>query len=154
MAWKPSITFWIIDGLLLGAAMIYSGYKVATRVMPLPVKPVQKKLSMEEQTRVYYQQYPEGYLRISKETWRYEEHLRKAIHSLTLTNTSKIAYGGIGLLFRYQDASMKYIKTCNVNVRGVIEPGGTLNIRDLETDGVPPEAVSVVASVAKAEVQK
>jgi hypothetical protein len=154
MAWKPTRTFWIIDGLILGAAMIYSGYKVATRVMPLPVKQVQKKLSAEEQTRVYYRQYPEGYLRISKESWRYEEHQRKAFHSLILTNTSKVAYNEIELLFRYQDASKKFIKTHNVKLRETAKPGGTINIRDLEIDGVPPEALSVVASVAKAEAQK
>jgi hypothetical protein len=143
-----------MDALLLGAGLIYSSYTVATRVMPLSARQVQKKLSAEEQTQIYYRQYPEGYLRISKESWRYEESSRKATHTLTLTNTSKVAYGGIELLFRYQDASMKYIKTRQVKIPGKIAPGGTLKIRNLEIEGVPAEALNVVASIAKAEVSK
>jgi hypothetical protein len=82
MVWKPSRTFWIVDGFLLGVALLYSGYKAATRVMPLPVKQTRQVISAAEQTRIYYRQYSEGYIRLSHETWRYDAASRTAYHAL------------------------------------------------------------------------
>ena len=50
----------------------------------------------------YYRKYPERYIRITDETWKYDQRAHSALHSLTLKNTASASYYGIEVRFEYQ----------------------------------------------------
>lgn len=149
--------FWIIDALLLGGALVFSAYKVATRVQPLAwgeQGPYRKKIDPQAQILEYYRQYPERYLRISNETWQYLDESRSALHFFTLKNTATVPYTEIEIRFSYETASGKNLKTETVKLPGTIASLGTLNLKNIKVKSVPGASEKVTTTVVKASVAR
>jgi hypothetical protein len=157
MRLKGSRLFWILDALLLGGALVFSAYKVATRVQPIgwdEQAPYRKKIDPQVQILEYYRQYPERYLRISKESWQYLENYHSALHSFTLKNSATVPYTEIEVRFSYETSSGKNLKMEVVKIPGTIAGLGTLDVKGVRVRRVPAASEKVTTSVVKASIAR
>jgi hypothetical protein len=109
-----------------------------------------QKLSPEAQLLEYYRDYPDRYIRVSKESWRYAQSSRTAYHYFTLRNTATLAYCAIEVRLSYQHASGKTLQTQTVKIPGVLQALGTMEVRDIKVKNVPAASERVLIEVAKA----
>ena len=145
--------FWILDAFLLLGTFAYAAYRIATRVMPLRFDeqaPYNRKVDPQAQILEYYRQYPERYLRISKETWQYDQRSRTAFHSFTIKNTATVPYTGIELRFSYESSAGQKLKAEIVKIDGTLTAFAARELKHLRVKNVPASAVNVVVSVEKA----
>lgn len=146
----------IVEAVLLLSAILLVAYKWSTRVLPLPIDQAKtwKKKTPEAQIQDYYRQYPESYIRISKETWQFDPGPRIAFHSFTLKNTAGVSYSEIEVRFSYESASGKTIQTQVVKIPGTLSAQGTREVKRIKVTDVPAASSRVLMSVAKASVYK
>jgi|SRR5688572_27189445 len=146
----------IFEAVLLLSAILLVAYKWSARILPLPIDQAKtwKKKSPEAQIQDYYRQYPESYIRISKETWQFDPGTRTAFHSFTLKNTAGVSYSEIEIRFSYIAASGKTIQTQAVKMPGTLPAQGTRDVKRIKVTGVPASSANVLMSVAKASVSK
>ncbi len=111
-----------------------------------------QKIDPQAQLMKYYRQYPDRYIRISKESWRYNEKTRAAQHSFTLNNTAMVPYCEIQVRFEYQDEKGTTIATQSQQVAGILQPYRPVQQKDLTLKAIPARAVNVVVSVSRALV--
>ena len=146
----------ILEAVLLLSAILLVAYKWSTRILPLPIDQAKtwKKKSPEAQIQDYYRQYPESYIRISKETWQFDPGKGTAFHSFTLKNTAGVSYSEIEIRFSYQSANEKTIQTRVVKIPGTLPPQGSREVKRIKVTDLPAAAAHVLMSVAKASVSK
>jgi len=140
--------------LLLGATLALA-YKAAMRVLPLggmEQKPYGQKVDPKTKILEYYRQYPERYIRISKESWQLDQYSRTASHSFTLTNSATVAYQAIEVRFSYESSSGKSLQVITVKIPGVLDALGKMNVTKVKVRNVPIASERVVAAIAKALV--
>jgi hypothetical protein len=146
----------ISEAVLLVAALLVLAYKAAMWVRPLGrIDQAQflKKKDPLVQVHEYYRDYPERYIRIGKESWKYLQKTRTAVHAFTLTNTATVAYRDIEVRLTYQSAGGGTLRTEVVKVPGRLAVGGMLPISGLEVTKVPPQSEIVVARLERAAVE-
>ncbi len=100
----------------------------------------------------YYRRYPDRYVLVSNQTWRYDYVARAAFHSFTLRNTAGVGYCDIEVSFDYQAASGKSTQTQVVKVQGTLEAYQKLDVRRVKVKGAPEASETVVVGVVKATV--
>jgi hypothetical protein len=110
-----------------------------------------QKIDPQAQMMQYYRQYPDRYIRISKESWQYAQATRLALHSFTLNNTAVVPYCEIEMRFSYQDEKGAAVATMTQSIPGILQPYRPEQ-KDVKLKAVPPKAVNVVVSVSKALV--
>ncbi len=145
----------ITEAALLVCALVVVGYKAAMWVRPLGrVDQAQflKKKDPLVQVREYYRDYPERYIRIGSESWKYVQGSRTAIHAFTLTSTATVAYQGIRVRLTYQSANGEALRTEVVAVPGTLAAAGTMRVAGIEVKGVPAVSDRVVARLEAASV--
>ena len=143
----------ITEAVLLVGALLVVAYKAATWVRPLGrVEQSQflKKVDPAVRVREYYEQYPERYIRIGQESWRYAGGT--AYHSFTLTNQATVGYEEIGIELNYQGRGGKTLLSRTVTLKNTLAPLGTLQIAGLEVKNVPPGSESVLLRITGAKV--
>ena len=144
---------WFLEGALLLGALVVLGYKAVMWVRPLEglnKTPHARKVDPQAQILQYYRDYPESYIRITGESWRYSDRSRLATHMLTLKNTATVPYHDVEILFRYESPGGKILYTQVAKVPGTLAALGSMDVSELKVTGVPAAAVRAVASVARA----
>jgi hypothetical protein len=101
----------------------------------------------------FYSRYPERYLRISRESWKYEKKSQTAFHSFTLINTAAVRYRNIQVRISYQTPEGKVVNEQTLKIPGVIGPSTTLQLDQMRVKGVPTAAEAAVLSVISAVPQ-
>jgi hypothetical protein len=100
----------------------------------------------------YYRRYPDRYILVSNQTWKYDFVARAALHSFTLRNTASVGYCDIEVSFNYQAASGKSMQTQVVKVQGILEALQKLDVRRVKVKGAPDTSDSVLVGVVRATV--
>jgi hypothetical protein len=146
----------ISEAVLVLCAILVVAYKALMWISPLPVDqtPIWKRKSPEAQVRDYYHQYPEGYIRISNETWQLDPLSGTAFHSFTLKNNARVPYSEIEIRFSYESSSGKTLQSQVVKIPGRLAPLGTLEAKRVPVKDVPAGTARALMSVAKATVDK
>ena len=142
----------LLDAVVLLGAILFSAYTISTRIQPLGRIEQRRKIDPGAQILQYYRQYPERYIRISKETWKYDPNSSTASHALTLTNGATVPYHLIDLRFSYETAKGKVLYTQIVTLPGILAAGATTDVKKINVKNVPDRAETVVVTVAKALV--
>jgi len=148
----PRWLLFLEGGLLLGALLVLA-YKAAMWVRPLEglnKTPHARKVDPEKQINQYYRDYPERYIRISGESWRYSDRSRSAFHTFTLKNSATVPYHDIEIKFSYESAGGKVLHTHSAKISGTIAALSSLEVSELKVTGVPESAVKAVASISRA----
>ncbi len=146
----------IAEAALLVCALLVVGYKAALWVRPLgrvDQAEFLKKKAPLVQVHEYYRDYPERYIRIGKESWRYLQNSLTAVHAFTLTNTATVAYHEIRVRLTYQSARGEMLRTEVVGVPGTLAAAGTMRVTGIEVRRVPAESDRVVARLEAASVK-
>lgn len=152
---KASRWLLILEGVLLLFAVAVLAYKAAMRVAPLPVAQVgemrrAKTPDAKAQILEYYKRYPDRYIRIVDDSWVYNPASRTAFHSLSLRNTTTVAYNGIEVRFTYESRDAKILKTETLKVSGGLAPLQTRELKRIEVKGIPSGTARVTAVVETA----
>ncbi|NWG13438.1 MAG: hypothetical protein HXY20_07900 [Acidobacteria bacterium] len=109
-----------------------------------------RRLDPQTQLLEYYRQYPDRYIRVSKESWKYEERSRTALHSFTLRNTASVRYCDVELSFNYLTPGGKVLHIEQVKLPNPLEALRSVDIFQLKVKKVPGGAETAVVRVAKA----
>jgi hypothetical protein len=96
-----------------------------------------------------YRQYPDRYIRISDETWRYDDLSHAASHSFTMKNIAGVAYAGIEIRVNYMSASGKTLQSQTLKIPGILPAYGTRKIHDLKAQNVPAKSDQAILAVTK-----
>ena len=145
----------ISEATLLLVALLVVAYKAAMWIRPLSgmgQTPHNRKIDPQTQLLQYYRQYPERYIRVSKEKWQYEPLSRTALHTFTLTNSATVAYLEIEIHVDYSSDAGKVVHSRVVKIPGTLAGLGTLKIENLQVKNVPRAAVDVVLKVTAARM--
>jgi hypothetical protein len=137
---------WIWLFYLIPISQVVSGALPQNRPAP----------SIDPQLRLLqsYRRYPERYLRISRESWKYEKKSQTAFHSFTLINTAAARYRDIQVRISYQTSAGKVVNEQTIKIPGVIGPSTTLQVDQLRVKGVPAAAETAALSVVSAVPQQ
>jgi hypothetical protein len=150
---KASCVLW-----LCGAGLLSQG--IPCRAEPAPLlgsapagqSRTTRRPDPQAQLLDYYRRYPDRYILVSNQTWKYDFVVRAAIHSFTLRNTASVGYCDIEVSFAYQASSGKTLQTQVVKVQGILEALRTLDVRRVKVKGAPDSSESVLVSVVRATV--
>jgi hypothetical protein len=77
-----------------------------------------------------------------------------ARHRLEIRNTGRVAYESIELSFDYLDSGKQVLDTHSYSLNQVISPASTLNIEDIEIDGIPPATADFSVTILFADIAK
>ncbi len=144
----------ILEAFLLVAALLVLAYKAAMWISPLSgldKTPHARKVDPETQVLDYYRQYPESYIRLGKETWRYDESSGSAFHSFVLENKATIAYSAIRLQIRYESSGGKLLEARAIDIPGTLPALGSLEVKGIEVKHVPASAQRILVEVTVAK---
>ena len=100
-----------------------------------------------------YRKYPDRYIRISGETWKYDEVSRTAFHSFTLKNIAGVAYSDIELRVNYLDKKGKDLQSQVLKIPGILEASGNKKFTNLKVLKVSGECDQAVLVVSKASIK-
>ncbi len=123
--------------------------------MPMPPESVPqrrqaRRVDPQAQLLQYYRQYPDRYIRVSKESWKYEEKSRIALHSFTLRNTASVGYCEIEISIVYQTSSDKTLHTEHFKLPDLLGPLCSIDVRQQKVKNVPRGAETAIVRVTKA----
>ena len=146
----------IAESVLLLCSLLFLAYKAAMRIRPLGVvrQPPPLKTDPLDVVRGYYRDFPGHYIRVDRESWRYDFARGGGEHTLELRNTATVGYRAIRLRFRYESATGRELGSKEIALVEDLEPGGTIRLRNLFVAGAPREADRVVTVVAGADVRR
>ncbi len=145
----------VLEAVLVLGAILVLAYKALMWVEPLSgleQTPHAQKIDPQTQILQYYKQHPESYIRISRETWQYDDIARTSIHSFVLTNSATVPYQDIEIRFTYQSSAGKVLYTQVVRMPGILAALGTKKFEKVRVKSVPQAASSVLLSVAGARM--
>ncbi len=142
----------VLDAIVLLVAVLFAGYRLSTRVMALGPLEQKRKIDPSAQILEYYRQYPERYIRITGESWQYDQVSHTATHFLTLRNSATVPYSAIEIRFDYTSPGGKIIQSETVKIPGVLGALGTMEVKKAKVRNIRAAAETVVSKVAKASV--
>ena len=143
----------VLEGTLVLGALLVLAYKAATWILPLEglnQTPHARKIDPQTQILQYYREYPDRYVRLTKESWRYSDRTRIATHTFTLKNSATVSYHEIEVRFSYESSGGKVLYTQSIRIPGMLAALGTMDVPEVKVKNVPPASVKVVAAVTKA----
>lgn len=150
---KALCVLWLCSAGLLSQGIPCSAEALALFVSaPVVQSHASRKPDPQAQLLDYYRRYPDRYILVSTQTWKYDFPARTAIHSFTLRNTASVGYCDIEVSFNYQAASGKSMQTQVVKIQGILEALRTLEARRIKVKGAPDTAEIALVSVVKASV--
>jgi hypothetical protein len=155
MLLKPPRWVLAVEVVVVVCAALVLAYKAAMWVRPLGrIDQAQFLPKVDPATRVreYYARYPESYIRISRESWRYDGADGTARHKFTLTNQATVSYEGIRIELTYQSAAGEVLRREAVDLRGSLEASCSREISGLEIRHVPPGSETALLRVVGASV--
>ena len=99
-----------------------------------------------------YRKYPDRYIRISNEAWRYDGRSNTAFHSFTLKNIAGVAYAEIEIGLKYLSADGKTLQSKILKIPGILAAYQTRKINELKVRSAPAESDQVLATIEKASI--
>jgi hypothetical protein len=99
-----------------------------------------------------YRKYPDRYIRISNEAWRYNNKSHIAFHSFTLKNIAGVAYAEIEIRLKYLSADGKTLQSQVLKIPGILAAYQTKKINELKVRNAPEESDQVLATIEKASI--
>lgn len=109
-----------------------------------------RKIDPQAQLMQYYKQYPDRYIRVSKESWKYTSVSRMAVHSFTLNNTATVPYCEVEMKFSYQDDDGKTLATMTQVIPGILQPYRPVELKGIRVKPISAKAANMILSVSKA----
>jgi hypothetical protein len=155
MLLRPPRWVLVAEAVFVVCAAAVLAYKAAMWVRPLGrIDQAQFLPKVDPKVRVqeYYARYPESYIRLSKESWRYLSASKTAYHKFTLTNQATVSYDSIKIELTYQSATGKAVHRETVALPGTLAASGSREISGLEVKHVPPDSESALLRVMGANV--
>ncbi len=152
---RPPRWVLVAEAVVVVCALAVLAYKAAMWVRPLGrVDQAQflPKVDPRKQVREYYAQYPESYIRIGKESWRYDSGSGTAYHRFTLTNQATVGYEEIRMELTYKSATGKILHSETITLPGRLPATGSMEISDLAVRHVPRDSDTVLIRVVGAIV--
>jgi len=140
---RPPRWVLVTEGVVVLCAVAVLAYKAAMWVRPLGrIDQAQFLPKVDPKTRAgeYYAQYPESYIRISRESWRYDSGSGTAYHKFTLTNQATVGYDSIRIELTYKSAAGKAVRSETITLPGRLEASGSREISNLRVEHVPPDS--------------
>jgi hypothetical protein len=136
----------LIPGAILGTLIFILALNAVGQTGPA------RKVDPQTQLLNNYRKYPDRYVRILNETWKYDEVKRIAIHSFTLKNSAGISYSGIQIRANYMNDDGKTLQSQVLNVPGTLGAYQVKKIKDIRAKKVPLECTQAVITVATASI--
>ena len=99
-----------------------------------------------------YRRYPDRYIRISNETWKYSEGSRSALHSFTVKNSAGVAYSAIEIRLNYLDSNGKALVSRTLKIPGNLAAYEVRKIKEMKVRDVPAGSDQVILTVTKAMI--
>ncbi len=99
-----------------------------------------------------YRNYADRYIRISGESWKYDDVARSASHSFTLKNIAGVAYSDIELRVDYLSPKGNTLKSHSLKIPGILPAYQTKKFKDLKVENAPTESDQAVLTVTKAVI--
>ena len=156
MRFKGPRWLWIAEGMLLTAALALIAYKAAMWVRPIGtvrIGTASRTLSPHEQAMENFRLHPEGFIRITKESWSYDPGGRIATHFFTLESRATVTYEAIEIRLEYSSDDGRVLLVRTLDSPGTLAPGGSIRVSGAKVAGVPAEAARVTAAVVSALVR-
>jgi hypothetical protein len=115
---------------------------------------VRQRRGLDPQTQLLnnYRKYVDRYIRISGETWKYDDSTRSATHSFTLKNIAGVAYSGVELNINYLNADGKSLQILALKVPGTLGAYASKKFTNLKVQKVPKDCDQAVLTVSKAVI--
>ena len=141
--------------MLFGAIMFPGGISPLCKpARPMPAESDSqswqpRRMDPQAQLLQYYRQYPDRYIHVSKESWKYEQKSRIALHSFTLRNTASVGYCEIEISFTYQASSGKTLHTEHVKLPDFLGAFRSIEVSQLKVQKVPRGAETAIVRVTK-----
>lgn len=157
MLLRPPRWVLVTEASIVVCALAVLAYKAAMWIRPLGrIDQAQflPKVDPVKRVREYYAQYPESYIRIGKESWRYDTGSGTAYHTLTLTNQATVTYEDIRVELTYKSATGRALHSDTIMLPGRLPSSGSMVISDLEVRRVPRDSDTVLIRVVGAVVGK
>ncbi len=132
-------------------AVVAFSFLLAAMLVPAQIRGP-RKIDPQAQLIRYYHEFPDRYIRVSKESWQYSQPTKTAVHAFTLNNTATVPYCEIEVRFTYQDDKGATVATVKQSIPGILQPYRPAGQKDLRVKPVPDKAVNAVVSVSKALV--
>jgi hypothetical protein len=132
-----------ILGLVLISGTGISGASAQQKQMPR--RPDPKVLLLNN-----YRRYPDRYIRILEESWKYDALGQTASHSFTLRNSAATVFSDIEISFTYLSSEGKVVHSQTVKIPGSLAPYEVRRIKDFKIKKVPAASDQAVLAVAKA----
>jgi hypothetical protein len=136
----------IVLTLMLGPMNAISVSITAAQVRP------RKGLDPQTQLLNNYRKYVDRYIRISDETWKYNDTSLSATHSFSIKNIAGVAYSDIELRVNYMNASGKSLQTSVLKIPGTLAAYTSKKFANLKVQKVPRECDQAVLTVTKATI--
>ncbi len=152
---RPPRWVLVAEAVIVVCALAVLAYKAAMWVRPLGrVDQAQflPKVDPVKRVREYYAQFPESYIRIGKESWRYDSSNGTAYHRFTVTNQATVGYEDIRIELTYKSATGKTLHSETITLPGRLAATGSMEISDLEVRHVPRASDTVLIRVVGAIV--
>jgi hypothetical protein len=99
-----------------------------------------------------YRKYPDRYIRISGESWKYDEDTKTASHSFALKNIAGVAYSGIEIRASYMDPNGKTMQKQVLKIPGILSPYQTKKFKGIKTRNVPAASDQALLAVITASI--
>jgi hypothetical protein len=140
---RVSVMVWM---LMLGPINSISVLNAPAQVRP------RKALDPQTQLLNNYRKYVDRYIRISGETWKYDDATHSAKHSFTLKNTAGVAYSDIELSIDYLNANGKSLQTSVLKIPGTLAAYTSKLFADRKVQKVPGDCDQAVLRISKATI--
>ena len=99
-----------------------------------------------------YRKYPDRYIRISGESWKYDDSNLTALHSFTLKNIAGVAYSGIEIRASYLDANGKLLYKEVLRCPGILAAYQIRKIKGIKVKNVPLACEQALLAVITASI--
>jgi hypothetical protein len=137
---KTSVSLALL--LIWAATGVYAGSAQNSR---MPRRPDPKVQLLNN-----YRRYPDRYIRIPEESWKFDQMAGIASHSFTLKNSAAAVYSEIEIRFTYLNSEGKILHSRLVKMPGSLAPYEVRKIKNFKVKNVPAASDQVLLAVAKA----
>lgn len=99
-----------------------------------------------------YRKYADRYIRISGESWQYDQTNKIATHSFTVKNGAGVAYSDIEIEVAYLSAEGKNLQVQTVKIPGILAAYQIKKVKDMKVRKVPAQSDQALLKVTKASI--
>jgi hypothetical protein len=147
---------WISEALLIVVGALLLGYMMRMRILPLGrvEQPRPRITDPREQALEYSVKYPERFIRVGDESWKYDQSSRTAFHSFTLSNSGTVAYRSIRIRLVYRSAEGKELVTRSLELPGRLAARGSRKVSTVKMTNIPAASDTVLLEVVGAVVDQ